>query len=329
VRADVLHRAMFACRTDKVDPAMTAPTQYLKEGTVRLTRCLALALMTFACIGTARARDKAECASAYEDAQVLRQEHKLIEAQTHLYTCSHSSCPTAVARDCRTWLDELQKALPSVVLTAQAEDGRDLVSATIFLDGTPLDEASIGKALNVNPGPHTVRVVAEGFEPREQDLVAREGEQSRLVSVVMHPLSSAQPQKQGGNSLVTGSVSEAAPKTRRLGWPFYTLGGLALASGGAGIGLGLSGKHDRDHMKSACSPTCKESEVSAARVKLIAANTAFALAGASAVAALVVALVQRPKQDEVQVTSKRPALRLRASLDITSAGGMAVLGGSY
>ena len=45
----------------------------------------------------ARAQDKEQCVQAYEDAQTLRAERKLIEAHARLITCTNASCPQAIS----------------------------------------------------------------------------------------------------------------------------------------------------------------------------------------------------------------------------------------
>ncbi|HEX7669410.1 MAG TPA: hypothetical protein VF395_07505, partial [Polyangiaceae bacterium] len=67
--------------------------------------------------GTAKADDakKAECASAYERSQELRQSGKLRKAGEALVLCTQEVCPAFVRTDCAQWLTEVTQETPTVV----------------------------------------------------------------------------------------------------------------------------------------------------------------------------------------------------------------------
>ena len=62
----------------------------------------------------ALADDKAACLSASQQAQNLRDAHKLVEARAQLRVCARKECPAVVQRDCLTWLGEVERSLPTV-----------------------------------------------------------------------------------------------------------------------------------------------------------------------------------------------------------------------
>src|SRR5512140_3224423 len=105
------------------------------HATARLAlSALAFALATAAPASRARAGDKAECAAASEEAQRLQKLGKLVEAQKQLLVCTRSVCPAVVRQDCEAWLPSLEAMIPSLVVAARDEDGRDLVDLKVTLD---------------------------------------------------------------------------------------------------------------------------------------------------------------------------------------------------
>ena len=77
-----------------------------------------------------RADDKAACLDAASKAQSLRDAHKLVEAREQLRACAAARCPAVVQNDCATWLVEVERALPTVVLAAKNTAGADLVDCS-------------------------------------------------------------------------------------------------------------------------------------------------------------------------------------------------------
>src|SRR5258706_11127444 len=96
-------------------------------------------LLAIAALGSnAHADDvKNACASASETAQQLRIDGKLRAAHEQLTACSRPICPAIVKRDCDAWLSEVEAILPSIVLVARDETGRDLVDVRVLLDAEP------------------------------------------------------------------------------------------------------------------------------------------------------------------------------------------------
>ena len=279
----------------------------------------------------ARAQDKEQCVQAYEDAQTLRAERKLIEAHARLITCTNASCPSVISQDCWRWLGEVESATPALTIGAEMEGGGDLLEAIISLDGKALTADQSGKAVRVNPGPHTLRAEAPGYQPTEQTVVAREGERARVIKLVLksltptvEPASSAAP--------AAGPVQVEA-QGRKVGWPVYTLGGIAVASIGVGAYFGYKGTKDAEDMgkskaEGGCKPDCFQSDIDAARTKLIVGNVLLGVGGAAAVGALITYLVSKPKAASAE-SSDDTSVAFGFDLNVQREGGVAVLRGSY
>jgi hypothetical protein len=126
---------------------------------------------------------KEQCMSANEAAQSLRQSGKLEAARAQLLTCVAKSCSAAVRDDCNERLDELTKAVPTIVFTAKGAGGADLVAVRVTVDGAVLAERLDGTALSVEPGEHTFEFTTEGFAPMSKKLVVREGVKARQEAI--------------------------------------------------------------------------------------------------------------------------------------------------
>ena len=78
-------------------------------------------------------------------------------------------------------------ATPSLVLVVQNGQGRDLPNARMSLDGAPPIEHVDGQLVSVAPGEHRLLFQAEGFNPIEITVLAREGQRKLRVLVFLTP----------------------------------------------------------------------------------------------------------------------------------------------
>ncbi|WP_438011704.1 hypothetical protein WME89_25535 [Sorangium sp. So ce321] len=149
-----------------------------------LALCLAAAL-SLAGIDARAQPSKRACAAAYERAQGLRRDGKLIAAREALIACSQPTCPAAAVADCGPWLAEVEKSLPSVVIAARDAGGRERLDVRVLVDGRLLAATLDGKALPVDPGPHTFRYEPAGGPAVEERVLIREGEKNRAITVIL------------------------------------------------------------------------------------------------------------------------------------------------
>ncbi len=152
---------------------------------LRWLAALALGMASVPVSSPASAQDDASiqaCATAYEQAQVTRNNGQLVEAQSHLMVCVQDSCPTFVKSDCGRWLTELKREIPSVIFSAQDYRGEDVTDAQLTIDGVPVAEGLSGIPIELNPGRHTV-VLVLGDQSHERALVVRQSEKNRVFTV--------------------------------------------------------------------------------------------------------------------------------------------------
>jgi hypothetical protein len=136
----------------------------------------------------ARADDKADaksaCIEAATQGQTMRDAHRLVDAREQFRLCARDACPAVVRRDCLSWLSEVEKSLPTIVLTAKDESGADVVEGTVSADGKPLIARLDGQATAIDPGTHTLHFEIAGRSV-DQSLLVREGEKNVRVTLVL------------------------------------------------------------------------------------------------------------------------------------------------
>ncbi len=145
-----------------------------------------LSFATLAAIFTlgagARAQDRVEvCASAAEDAQTIRAQGHLADARKKLAVCADNACPAVVKDHCVTWLAEVDKAMPTLVVRVRDARGFDVSGARALVDGIEILASMTGRPVALDPGPHTLRVVASSGVSRDQAIVIAEGEKDRAI----------------------------------------------------------------------------------------------------------------------------------------------------
>jgi hypothetical protein len=188
----------------------------------------------------ADAPTKKECAAANETAQDLRSTGKLRQARERLAICTADTCPGPIREDCAQRLEEVEAAVPSLMIEAVDLSGHDLSSVRVTMDGVPLTQQLGGRAIEVDPGEHRFIFDAQGFKKKSDTVVVREGERNRSLRVVLESIAT-QP--------VALALGSDGGVRRALG---ITMG----ATGAAGIVLGaifgLVAKSTYNHALSEC-----------------------------------------------------------------------------
>jgi len=201
--------------------------------------------------------DKRVCLEAFDQSQTLRQENKLVATRQQLLMCARNVCPEVLRAQCTDWLGEVEKDLPTVVLSAKDSRGKDLIDVAVKVDGVPLVSRIDGTAVAVDPGVRVFRFEARGEEPVESRIVIHMGGKSRAVSVQFE--ASTDPDE--NNETTTPEQTQASS-----GIPSYVpyvVGGVGVVGIGASFILGLQFKGKLDDMDK-CKPFCSQSDVDSA-----------------------------------------------------------------
>ncbi|WP_437339349.1 hypothetical protein [Sorangium sp. So ce394] len=311
----------------------------------RPARPLALAVAAALALAGARADaqpHKRACAAAYERAQGLRRDGKLLAAREALIACSQPTCPAAAVADCGPWLAEVEKSLPTVVIAAKDAHGRERLDVRVLVDGRPLAAALDGKALPVDPGPHTFRYEPASGPAVEERVLIREGEKNRAITVTLgassagapaSPPPAAAPTPASTGSPPAPPTPTAAPTAPTAARPAPTAApaapsapppaepavpGLVWASGALGAAglavfavagaLSLSAEAD---LRATCAPRCPGDDVRAIRVQHAIADVGLGV-GVLALGAATWLYLTRPaaaRPPNAGAAAPGPALR--------------------
>jgi hypothetical protein len=187
---------------------------------------------------------KDECINANDAAQTARQAGKLHEAKKQLLVCVAKSCPGPVRDDCTERLNEVEKAMPTVVFAATDAQGNDLSDVRVSVDGEALAARLDGTPVEVDPGTHVFRFDGAGARWMAKKVTVREAEKLRSLSVAFAYPPASEPAD--GGRAQTGAGSEEASTPSR--WPAY----VAFALGGAGLVTGVAAAIFTVRQKSKC-----------------------------------------------------------------------------
>jgi len=161
---------------------------------------------------------KEQCIAANDHAQEFRQAGKLSKAREQLLVCVAQGCPGPVREDCAQRLDEVDKAMPTIVFEVKNGSGNDVSAVSVTMDRQPVAAKLSGAAIAVDPGEHLFVFEAEGLPRTEKSLVLHEGEKGRrerivLVAAQPTPTSAAQPATGGRTppvlAIVAGGIGVA------------------------------------------------------------------------------------------------------------------------
>jgi len=147
------------------------------------------------------------------------------------------------------------------VLAAKDASGRDVAaSATVDDRPTTID----GRALEVDPGTHTIRVDDPGRASVVERVVVRQGEKGRLVAIRL-------PEPAGAPAPSAPVEPSKAPPVASL-----VLAGLGVVALGTFTYFGAKGRADSLAVQAQrCLPHCPEGEVDQANHELVAADVSL------------------------------------------------------
>ena len=249
---------------------------------MRLTAFVAvLALAPFA-----RADENAECSASYQKAQREKMAGHFREARAELLACAKPTCPKFISNDCTGWLAEVDQQLPTVVLVAVDENGKDVSDAELRVDGEVVPNDGLPHAFD--PGMHRFQLRA-GWRMAEQDQTLRTGEKARRIELRL-----ARPY--GFAPVPERPVHRPVPASA------YVFGGLALAFiATSGIMWGI-GTIDANAYNARCrAGPCTSAERDSVTRELVVGDVALGLAITSAAIATVLVLTRKTIHEPITI----------------------------
>jgi hypothetical protein len=235
------------------------------------------------------------CQEDHLAAQKDRKAGKLVEARDEMLRCAAPSCADLVQKDCVRWLDEVNADLPTIVPSARASDGTELGAVHVSLDGAPWLDGLDGKAVPVDPGPHTLRFDARGKPPVDVQVIAKMGMKNEPAEATF---------------VVGGAIGRPRAATIAT----WTLIGVGSASVLTFAGLAITGEVQYQQLKSSCAPACDPADVDRVRHEFIASDVLASIGAACIASAVIVyfAIPAKPAAPDAP-PAENAALVLRPS----------------
>lgn len=252
------------------------------------------------------------CLDAYQATQEQRLAGKIQKARESAATCAQDACPAAVKSGCMKWLRELIDSQPSIAVVARDGD-RDVTDAAVYLDGELVADSLTGRAIEVDPGKHVIKLVRRGQPPIERAVVVTDGTKNRAVEFDF-----SAPAKK--------AAAPAARPPRGAPVAGIVIGGLGLGFLGTFAALSFSGSRDLDRMHDTCgrTRTCLDDDVRAVKVKLVTGDVFLAAGIASIGVGIGLTIRHFTSDPEAPRTSA-----LRWSLSPEPGGALTSLGGVF
>ncbi len=125
------------------------------------------------------------CLAALEASYSLAKQQKLLEQREQLLHCSEPQCPSDVRNDCVQKVEEVNRAIPTIIFHVTDPAGNDLSDVRVTMDAEPFVSQLIGAAIPLNPGKHEFVFEVEGQVPVQKALIIQRAQRDRLVDVTV------------------------------------------------------------------------------------------------------------------------------------------------
>jgi hypothetical protein len=227
-----------------------------------------------------------------------------------------------VRADCLHWLDELESAIPTIVVVAVSDRG-DEIDVNVTIDGQLTTRQLDGKAIELNPGFHQIAFERPGFAPQEMRLILGQGEKNRIIRLdyrTKPPAPAAPP--------LSIPLTPTPIGTRPVSVLTYVFAGAAVAALGTATYFAIRAESARNDAKRNCEPLCSRTVVDDVRQKALYSDLSSGVALLSAgMAALL--YVTRPTVFSEDNQNKRTGLLNNLRFGASSNTAFTSLGGTF
>jgi hypothetical protein len=230
----------------------------------------------------------AVCLAEHTQGQELRRDGQLLESRESFKRCSATGCPSQVIRDCLGWKEQVDQQIPSLGFRVTA-DGASRADVRVFVDDQLLAERLDGKALDLNPGSHRVRVELPPFAPFDETLVVIEGDKFRMVDATFRTPVPAPP------AVVAAPPPREPEMHRPIPVSSYVFAGVSVAAAINAAGWGLWMSSLRSELQENCQPNCSPESVDVLEQRALIADISWGVSLVS-LATAVTLYVLRPEE---------------------------------
>jgi hypothetical protein len=227
-----------------------------------------------------------------------------------------------VQTDCASWLADVEKALPTVVLTAKNGDGADLVDVKVSVDGQPLVAKLDGQAVPMNPGSHTFHFEGVGGTSQDRQVVVREGDKNQPVAAVLGAASSAPPASPLAPPVAGGGAGETPESSSSLKTVGWVLGGVGVAGLAAGTVFGIVAMSSKSGAHCDANNVCDPGTTSGIKTTALLSDIGWVAGGVLTAGGLALVLLAPSPHHEGAAT-------VRIAPVVAAQGGGVTVGGAW
>src|SRR6185369_33395 len=201
-----------------------------------------------------------QCVAQHDSARQLRLGEEWDDARAAMLSCAEERCPLAIAADCRAWLDELARQMPTLIIVIEGEVAAS--SLRVELDGAKVQLKEPPSPIDLWPGAHQLRFELLGEQPVVVNLSLEKGEKNHLERVRF-----ARPR----------ALPAAEPTripTRPVPASTYWLSAGALAAFATSTAFLVSGLNEHGDAREICAPNCDPRIRASIQARLLVADIA-------------------------------------------------------
>jgi len=205
------------------------------------------------------------CVAQHASARQLLLQERWLDARAAMSRCAEPQCPLAILSDCRAWLDELTRMLPTALILVERAASAPL-PLRVELDAQSIALPEPPAPLELLPGRHRLRLFFADRPPLVLDFALEKGEKNHIERLTVSP-----PLARKAPPTAKRSLSRPVPGAT------YFFGGAAVAAFASSATLLATALRERGDARATCAPACEPSVRKSIETRLILADASGAL----------------------------------------------------
>jgi hypothetical protein len=214
------------------------------------------------------------CVQSFTEGQKRRAKDKLLSARAEFRECSQGACPELTRKPCEEWLKELQVLVPTVSISATMADGTEISKVRATLD----DSLGLGDVdatpIEIDPGPHRVKVEVLGFEAQERAFEIAAGTHELPLRF-----------RFGSPGATDQAGEEGTSTAAAIGWTGVAFAAAGLVVGAVTGGLAMSNKAQLED--DCAARNCTQEDIDSGAIPATVSTVSFIVAGVGALVGII------------------------------------------
>ncbi|HEY3254406.1 MAG TPA: hypothetical protein VGJ91_10670, partial [Polyangiaceae bacterium] len=206
-----------------------------------------------------------QCVAQHDSARQLRLSEQWQGARAAMISCADERCPLAIAADCRAWLDELAKLMPTLIIVVEGDELAARNSALrVELDGASLELKDPPSPIELLPGAHRLRfeLSLSGEQPVDLRFVLEKGEKNHIERVRFVRPAASRPAAPAASPIATRPIPAST----------YWLSAGALVAFASSAAFLVSGLNEHADAQAICAPNCDHDIHTSIQARLLLAD---------------------------------------------------------